>query len=171
LYRGRGVLDLLKASRLLWKKDLNFKLLIYGFPIDQFTRKNLLREINKNGSDRIIIKEKVGDIGIIVRKATVVVLPFRYPCSFQTPFTLLEPMGWGVPVITTNAGSHGEWVHDQETGLICEKENINDIAEKIETVFKDKKLVERITTGAYSLLKKRYQEKDVLLETLKRYEE
>ncbi len=93
----------------------------------------------------------------------MVVLPFRYPCSFQTPYTLLEPMGWGVPVITTNVGSHGEWVRDQETGLICKKENVADLADKIETVFNDAALVEKITQNAYKLIEKRYKEKDSLL--------
>src|SRR3989338_2171042 len=145
LYRGRGVVDLLKASRLLWKKGLSFKLSIYGFPIDQYTRQTLSKEINKDESDRIIIKDKVDDIEVIVKKATVAVLPFRYPCSFQTPYTLLEPMAWGIPVVTTDVGSHREWIKDKETGLFCEKENIDDIADKIEIVFNDTALIEKIT--------------------------
>jgi glycosyltransferase involved in cell wall biosynthesis len=171
LYRGRGVIDLLNACRLLWQKEYQFKLMILGWPVERLTKKTLINEIKDKEKEKIVIKEKEEDILKIVEDATVVVLPFRYPCSFQTPYTLLEPMGLGVPVITTDVGSHTEWVKDDETGLICDKENPQDIADKIEAVFKNKKLVDRITNGAFSLLTKRHKEKDILLETLKKLED
>ncbi len=170
LYRGRGVIDLIQACRILWKESYDFKLIILGWPIDPFTKKQIAGDIMDIDKRKIVVKGYVTNIGEYLKEASAVVLPFRYPCSFQTPYTLLEPMGLGVPVITTDVGSHCEWIKDRDTGLICQKENPGDLAEKIETVFKDKKLVERITTGAYRLLKKRYQKKDLLLETLKKYE-
>ena len=171
LYRGRGIIDLLNACRLLWQKGYQFKLMIMGWPVDPLTEKTLVDEIKDEERDKVIIKQKQENILEIVEDVTAAVLPFRYPCSFQTPYTLLEPMGLGVPVITTDVGSHTEWVTHGETGLICKKENPQDIADKIETVFTDKKLVDKITGGAIDLLKKRYKEKDLLLETLKKLED
>lgn len=168
LYRGRGVRDLIHACKLLWKENFDFKLIILGWPIDPSTKEHIIDDMANIDKRKITVKGFVSNIKEILNQASVVVLPFRYPCSFQTPYTLLEPMGLGIPVITTDVGSHGEWVKDKKTGLFCEKENISDIAEKIETVFKNKKLVERITTEACKLLEKRYKDKDLLLETLKK---
>lgn len=170
LYRGRGVIDLVRACRILWKKNYNFRLEIFGWPIDLLSKKTLLYESKKEEKKRILLKEKVENVRKYIKEASIVVLPFRYPCSFQTPYTLLEPMGMGVPVITTNVGSHGEWVRHGETGFICEKENPEDIARKIELVFNDKKLVKKITEGAYKLLEERYKEKDVIMDLLEKLE-
>lgn len=168
LFRGRGVIDLLKACQLLWKKNYQFKLIILGWPVERQTYKTLINKINQKENERIIIGGKKKNILDLVRASTAVVLPFRYPCSFQTPYTLLEPMGLGVPVITTDVGSHTEWVTHGETGLICKKENPVDLAEKIESIFTDKHLVDKITKGAIDLLKKRYRDKDLLLEMIKK---
>lgn len=170
LYRGRGVIDFVRACRILWQKEYKFKLMILGWPVELLTKKALITEIRDEEKDKIILKEKVKNVLKFVENSSMVVLPFRYPCSFQTPYTLLEPMGLGIPVITTDVGSHGEWIKDRETGLICEKENIQDIARRIELIFNDVTLVKRMTQNAYKLLEERYKKKDLLLETLKKLE-
>ena len=73
-------------------------------------------------------------------------------------------MGLGIPVITTNVGSHGEWIKHNNTGLICKKEDPMDIALEIETVFNNPLLVEKITHNAYVLLEKRFKKDDVLID-------
>ncbi len=167
LFRGRGVTDLLRACRILWEKNYKFRLDIYGWPVDPHTQKNLYREMKKGNDKQIEIKtEREKDIRRIVKQSTMVVIPFRYPCSFQTPYTLVEPMSMKVPVITTEVGSNNEWIKDKETGLICNKEDIMDIADKIEIVLKDRNLINKITNNAYRLLEKRFEEKDVLLTNL-----
>lgn len=170
LYRGRGVRDLIQSCRILWRKNYDFKLIILGWPIDSFTKKHIANDIRNIDKRKIVLKGYVSNVWGYLKEASGVVLPFRYPCSFQTPYTLLEPMGCGVPVVTTDVGSHNEWIKDRETGVFCEKENIKDIAAKIEMVFNDGALVKRMTQNAYKLLEKRYKEKDLLLETLKKLE-
>lgn len=166
LYRGRGVRDVIQACKILWSENFEFKLVILGWPIDFSTKEYVMDDIRNIDKSKLVLKGFVPHIKDYLHQASVVVLPFRYPCSFQTPYTLLEPMGLGIPVITTDVGSHREWVRDQTTGLFCKKENSADIAEKIKSVFTNKKLVDKITAGAYSLLKNKYHEKDLLIETL-----
>lgn len=168
LYRGRGVIDVLKACRILWEKGYNFKFVILGWPVDQLTKKRLLHKLSREGSDNIILKGRVNDLRYYLIRATVVAIPFRYECSFQPPYTILEPMGAYVPVVTTAVGANPYWIKHEETGLICQRENIQDLADKIEMVFNNKKLVKKITLGAYNLLEKCYAEGDILLDTLEK---
>ncbi len=165
LFRGRGVIDLIKACNLLWQKGYNFRLCILGHPAYPLTKKFVLNEVRKH-KEKIYLYDKVNCPKDFVKKSNVVVLPFRYACSVQPPFTLLEPMAIGVPVITTDVGSHGEWVKDKQTGLFCEIENPQDIANKIEMIFKDKALKNKIIDNAKKLVSQRYKEKDLLLEIL-----
>lgn len=163
LFRGRGVVDLLWASRILWQKGLNFKLQILGYPVEPLTQKTLESEIKEDEKDKIEIKRKVDDLENYLSRATLVALPFRYPCSFQTPLTLLEPMEFGIPVITTDVGSHGEWIFDGETGFFCERENPESLAKKIEFVFRHPALSSKVGLKGKCLLEKRCLQKDVVL--------
>lgn len=166
LFGGRGVIDLLHACNMLWKKKYHFTLIILGWPVIPIAKKILQGEIRSVDKKNIIFKSFVARPQEYVKNATVVVLPFRFPCAFQTPYTLLEPIAMGIPVITTDVGSHNEWVKDGETGLFCEVGDVKDIADKIEKVFTNRKLVKKITEGAYNLMKKRQSGKDPLIQTL-----
>lgn len=170
LFRGRGVVDLLEACRLLWQKGLNFKLQILGYPVDPLTLKTLREKIREEEKDKIEIKYKEENVESYLLKATLVVLPFRYPCSFQPPLTLLEPMGLGIPVITTDVGSHCEWVFNRETGLICLKENPKSIAKEIEYAFNNPKHLSIIAEKAQNLIETRNRQDDVIFHYLKELE-
>lgn len=168
LFRGRGVLDLLKGCRILWEKGYSFNLHIYGWQVDPLTKITLTQMLKKEKYlNNIIVREKIDNIRSEVLKASMVVLPFRYPCSFAVPYTLIEPMAWGIPVITTNAGSFPQWVKDGETGFIVRKEDPKDIADKIERLLTDEKVASKLAGNAENLVRERFKKEDVLLKVLK----
>ncbi len=167
---GRGVVDLIDACKILWRQGYKFSLVILDRLAEPFTWKTIKREIAGEKRKNIFLRGKVKFPEKYIQQATAVVLPFRYPCSFQTPLTLLEPMFFGTPVITTEVGSHSEWIKDGETGIFCEKENPYDLARKIALILDDKITAAEITQKAAALLRSRYRSPDVLLETLKKYQ-
>ncbi|MDO8515109.1 MAG: glycosyltransferase [bacterium] len=162
LFPARGVIDIVKASKILWMRGYKFNLLILGHPIDPETLKTI--ETEARTEKRIFIHKNIEFPEKYIQKASVVALPFRYPWSYQTPLTLLEPMSLGVPVVTTNVGSHGEWIIDGETGLFCKRENPADLAEKVALILDNKLLASRIAKNAIALLRARYDLPNVLLE-------
>ncbi len=58
--------------------------------------------------------------------------------SFCLP--VLEAMTCGAAIITTNNGGNMDFVRENENALIIEKDNIEDIVNKIEKLLNDKKL-------------------------------
>ena len=59
-----------------------------------------------------------------------------------------EAMACGKPIVTTNCSSLPELVVDNKGGFLCEKDNINDFAEKILYLSKDEDL--RIKMGKFN---------------------
>lgn len=167
LFRGRGVIDLIRASKILWRRGYRFKLVILGYPIEPYTLKTIEAEVKKE--KRIFIHGKVKFPEKYLQQATVATLPFRYACSFQTPLTLLEPMYLGVPIITTDVGSHREWVKDGETGLFCKRNNPHDLAKKIALILDDKVLADKIAKNAANLVRSVYDSPNPLLEILEKF--
>ena len=68
----------------------------------------------------------------ILREIDCVVLPSYY--REGVPRSLLEAGAMGKPIITTDSVGCRETVINGETGFLCKPRNIDDLAEKMETV-------------------------------------
>ena len=69
-------------------------------------------------------------------------------CELVSPLKPFEAMGSGKVLVTSSVQALAEIVQDGETGLIFEKDNSDDLAEKLETVILDAELRKRIGKNA-----------------------
>ena len=69
---------------------------------------------------------------------------------------LLEAYASHVPIVATRAGGIPEVVVENETGLLCEKENASDFAEKTIRLLQDKALREQLVQNGYQHLLKNF---------------
>lgn len=161
----RGIIALIKACQKLWDRGYKFRLLILGYPASDLGKKELLKLIRI--ADNAKILGKTDNFENYLKKATMVVLPFRYPASFQPPLTLLEPMGQGTPVIATPVGANTEWLIDERTGLICNVKDPESVAAKIELLLSNPKLGAMLAKNAKDYLRKKYAEENQLFRLIK----
>lgn len=164
LNRGRGIGDLLRACQNLWDSGRQFTLLILGYPVDKTSKKELFKLIRK--TDNVKVFGQVRDLKKYFRKAEIIVLPFRYSCSYQPPLTLLEAMKAGIPVITTNIGANKEWIENKKTGLVCNPKDPKDLASKIEMILKKSSLGAMLAEEAKEALGQKYQEENQIIKLI-----
>ena len=69
---------------------------------------------------------------------------------------LLEAYASKVPIVATRAGGIPEVVVDNKTGLLCEKENPNDFAQKAIKILKDENLKNTLIENGYNHLLKNF---------------
>lgn len=77
-------------------------------------------------------------IGDTLRKTDIYICASMYE-SFCLP--VLEAMTCGAAIITTNNGGNMDFVKDNVNALIIEKDNINDIVEKVEKLINSRELI------------------------------
>jgi glycosyltransferase involved in cell wall biosynthesis len=70
--------------------------------------------------------------------------------------SFLEAMAAGIPVIATPVGGIPDFLTDGETGLFCEVNNPQSIAQKVEKLIKDKESREYIVKNAKKMVEERY---------------
>ena len=102
-------------------------------------------EPEKNKDIKAIVNPKQKIIGDTLRKTDIYVCASMYE-SFCLP--VLEAMTCGAAIITTNNGGNMDFVKENENALLIEKDNIEDIVEKIEILLNNKNLRERLIKKA-----------------------
>lgn len=152
LFAGRivqikGVHILIEAfSVLVLKFGINnIHLTIIGDDSDKKYLENLNLLIKKSKIDgKITFKKPVQESDLFdeFQNYDIYIFP-----SLYEPFslTLIYAMAAGIPTIASDAGGNPEIVINEKTGLLYDKFDANDLADKIKILIKDKKLRERLS--------------------------
>jgi glycosyltransferase involved in cell wall biosynthesis len=161
--KTKGVIELLEGAKLLKNSGLNFKMQFIGQFYGQFT-KNFFDDFLKTHD----LSEKIEVIGPVYGNAKnpyfinndIFVFPTK---NDALPLVLLEAMQFGLPCISTFEGSIPDVIEDNVTGLLCKQRDVEDLANKIELLIRNKALREQMG--------KRGKERFDKLFTLERFEQ
>jgi|SRR3989344_2130415 len=155
LVEKNGVADLIDAFNILILKFKieNLKLIVIG--------DGPLREALKFKILNLKLGDKVTLIGSIpnddlpqhLAKADLFVRP---SLSEGLGVAFLEAMAVGVPVVATATGGIVDFLKDKETGLICQVNNPEDLANKINLLLSDQNLRQAIIRNARKLIEEKY---------------
>lgn len=145
--------DLIKALAILKNKIEDLKLIVIG---EGKEKKYLYPLVDVLG-----LENKVLFLGTIsprelpkyLKITDIFVRPSR---SEGMGSAFLEAMAAGVPVIATPVGGIVDFLTDKKTGLVCQVNNSEDLASKIETCLTDQALKEKIVKNASVLVKEKY---------------
>lgn len=146
LISTKGYFETLQAvCQLSDKYDL--RLVLAGHWDNKIERDRTTKFIDDNN-----LKHKIKYVGVVsgenkkklLAESDIFLLPTYYPNEGQ-PWSILEAMASGLPVITTDQGCITESVIDGLTGYIVSKKNVSHLAEILEKLILDNAL--RIKMG------------------------
>lgn len=153
----KGLEYLISALFILKDKYNDFRLIIAGRIKKDCEAywENIEEKIEKYGLINFIIKKiefiPDEDIETYYKSADVLILPYNY--IFQSGIIFMS-YNFGLPVIVTDVGSLREDVIEGTTGFICQPENPEDLAEKIDLYFQSELFnnldLNRIKIGEYA---------------------
>jgi spore coat protein SA len=164
LFSGRicqekGVLELIKAYKLLKDKNYNVSLIIAGpagINRGKSDAENYLEICQKFVSNNNLAVRFTGNLSKVelyefYKTSNVVVLPTNPSLSLEgMPLCLLEAMSVGIPLIATNVGGVPEIIEHESNGfLIFSKENYyEEIAKNIEIIYLNREIEEKMIVNA-----------------------
>jgi glycosyltransferase involved in cell wall biosynthesis len=141
--KSKGLFDLLDALVIL--KEYNWELGIVGEYKKFETELNRYSE--KFGGCRIKLFGSVPnpEVAVLMNKHHIVVVPSHYD-NFAN--VSLEAMACGRVVIASFTGGLKERIKNMQTGLHFKPKDVNDLAQKIELVFRNPSLINTIGQNA-----------------------
>ena len=147
LYLGRlskekGIINLIKA----FEKLDNGMLYIAG---DGPEKENILEFIKQKKLEnkiKLLGFLNKGQVKDTVSKCSFIIVPSIW--YENCPYSVLETMAIGKPVIGSNMGGIPELVKNEKTGLIYNFDNIEELSEKMKLLFENRELAESYGSNA-----------------------
>jgi len=148
LSKEKGILNLINA----FTRCNNGKLYIAGEGPEKENIENIIKQNNLEERIKLLgflNKEQMTDI---TRKCKFVVVPSTW--YENCPYSILETLAIGKPVIGANIGGIPELVNNKENGFIYN--TVEDLTEKMNILFEDEKLVKKFGEKSKELAKEKY---------------
>lgn len=152
---------LIKAFNLFNKKfpDTNLVLVGKGFLNDtENSEEDIKHKIKMNDLEgKVILTGYRSDIPNLLNTFDIFCLP---SLSEGLPISLLEAMATKTPVVGSNVRGINEVIINNETGILFTSNDHIELAEKLEKLFIDKKLREKIVENAYAYVRSNHSLKE-----------
>ena len=168
LYYGRiikekGVLNLIKA----FKNIKNSKLYIAGDGPDIEKVKKYIHENNMDDTVKLLGYLNSSQVKEYVRKARFIVVPSIW--YENCPYSVLETLAMGKPIIGSNLGGIPELVKDNETGLIYKYNSVIELEEKMNDLLNNKEKAVQFGKNAKEIAKKDFSKDEYYDKIIKIY--
>jgi len=108
-------------------------------------KKEIIKKINENKLEKYFILigfQKQEDVYKILISSDIFILPSRYELF---PYSLLEAMSLGLPIVVTNVGGNNEIINDGVNGFLVQPEDENSLVEAMLKVLKNKNLAKKFS--------------------------
>ncbi|MBN1196491.1 MAG: glycosyltransferase family 4 protein, partial [Candidatus Aminicenantes bacterium] len=134
---NKGVYVCLEAAARLRERDLSFQLVLagaFGRDIQATELRQRLVDLKLSSRVRILGAVDEPTKSLLLRQATMLVFP-----TLKEAFgnVLLEAMRAGLPVVATREGSIPWIVQEEKSGLLCRKNDAQDLASCIERLLQN----------------------------------
>ncbi len=153
LVKKNGLTDIIDALSILRKGGLNIKLIIaFDGPLKEALEKKV-RKMNFENYVLFLGRLINEDIPQYLAISDVFVRP---SLSEGQGVSFLEAMAARIPIIGTKVGGIPDFLKDSETGLFCEVNNPQSIAEKVKLLLENSELREKIVKNAKEMVLRDY---------------
>jgi len=156
---SKGWLKLLKACKILKKGNLNFNCNFVGeFPDDSERRKfeRIVKDYHLSANVKYLGRKTGTEKNKIFEKSDVLVFPTEYPLE-TFGRVIIEGMMFGLPVIANSIATIPSIIQDKKTGFLLKENSQEEIAEKIQILFRNKKLREKMGREGRKRFLKNYE--------------
>ena len=143
-------------------------LYIAGEGPEEETIKEIIKENNLEDRVKLLGFLNKKEMTEATRKCKFVVVPSIW--YENCPYSILETLAIGKPVIGSNMGGIPELVNDNENGFIYQYDDVDELSNKMKLLFEDEKLVKAFSKKSKELAKENYSREKYYNDIMEIYE-
>lgn len=152
----KGMDVLIRAFQRIWHKHDKMKLRIMGHcPEEKLEKYKQMAQ--ENGRIEFVKAGWMEDVGEQMRGCYVLVNAARSEAMGRVH---LEAMACKKPIVATRTNGGMQCVEDGRTGLLCEIEDVEDLARKLDEILSDPKRAEEMGRAGFECLQRKFSEKE-----------
>ncbi|MDD4271997.1 MAG: glycosyltransferase family 4 protein [Patescibacteria group bacterium] len=164
LYKTKGFEYLIKTADILVSNHLPITFLVIGQGSE---RKNLEGLIEKyNLKNNFILAGHIDEASKLLPAFDIYVCP---SVKEGLPYSILEAMSAGLPIVSTDVGGITEIITDKKTGLLVQPANIKNLADTLQKLINDKKLQIELSKNAKQSVDQNFDLEKMVAATKKIY--
>mgnify|MGYP000171816433 CR=1 FL=1 len=146
LSKEKGILNLLKAFQ-----NVKGKLYVAGDGPEMENIKEFIKNNKMESKVKLLGFLNKNDVIEYVKKCRFVVLPSI--CNENCPYSILEAITFGKPVLASNVGGVPELVVNDENGIIYDYNDIKELSNKLDLLFKEQHIIEKYSLNSKEMSK------------------
>lgn len=150
LSKEKGVLNLIKA----FEKLSSGNLVIAGNGEEKEKIKNYIKDNKLEDKISLVGYLKQEQVRKYIRECKFVVVPSI--CYENCPYSIIETMEIGKPIIGSKIGGISELIQDGENGFLYKYNDVNSLADKMQKLFDNPNLVKKFSQKSKKLFEKNY---------------
>ena len=164
LSKEKGILNLIEAFSSLQNK----KLYIAGDGPEKEKIERIIKDRHLEDNIKLLGYLSQDQVKEYIRKSRFVVVPSIW--YENCPYSVLETLAIGKPVIGADIAGIPELVQDKVNGLTYRYDDIRELEEKMKLLFENKELAEEYGKNAKEIAKKEYSKEEYYNKIIKIYE-
>ena len=154
----RGLLTAIRASELLSKKIVNFKLVIVG---RNTTDHILIEEVKRLHLESYVDFEGWKDVSLFpsyILASNVCISPLYRSIQHDVAYAnkIFQYMSFGKPILVSNAIAQKEIVESAKSGLVHEEKNEEDFYSKVIELYQNKEKAEELGNNGKEFIEKKF---------------
>ena len=163
LIKEKGVIDVLQSAKILLKKRSDIEFYFAGSARSEYVQEELITFAKENDYKNIkLVGKVIGDAKwSLYSNSDIFVLPTYYS-SEGHPWVIVEALAASLPIISTNHAAINESVFESFNGFFVRKKSPNEIAEKIEILINDHKLITKFGNESRKIYEKYFTENEMV---------
>ncbi len=151
LYRNKGLKYLILAAQKLKNKGLDWQFVIIGEGPERSKIENLIKKSNLENN--VFLTGFISDAFECLKAFDLFVLP---SVKEGQPWTILEAMAAGVPIVATNIAGIPEMIENEKSGLLVEPTDPEALAAAIEKMLIRPSLAQECVKNALTTVKEKF---------------
>lgn len=154
--KEKGVIEYFEAAKIMKEKYQDKVHFMFVGEIDKTNYAVDTDKLQKYVDDGIVeLIPETDDVPSFIKKCRYFVLPTYY--REGVPRVNLEALSMGRPIITTNMPGAKETVIDKKNGLFVKTRDPKDLADKMEWMINNPKMVEKMAKKSHQLCKEKFE--------------